>query len=254
MTKKNNFRLVFPENFKKNGNLPVTKQLSFDDLGDFIEEREKVKRTIEGNLKTELKVDYSDFANHVFFDSAESKLNIAKTRVLQNYPFNQNAEDVDAYFLTSSGYEKSFIEAWPKCIGYLDLNGNQYISASDYDNNLYIGSSSLYVSTWIKPVITNQNIILQVMSASASPVKKYGYEFYVSGATDPHIKFTIYSGSEKVSVSSSYVAFTTSFNNVAVIFDKPTSIISLYINETRKTSASLTFGPIEFNTRQDFYR
>ena len=82
------FTLDFPENLKRLSNLPTTELLSFDDLSDFIEEREKIKREVDRRRTTQVRVDFSDFSNHVFFDSAESKFLIARDRTLNKYPYN----------------------------------------------------------------------------------------------------------------------------------------------------------------------
>jgi hypothetical protein len=71
MIKKSNpgFNLLFPENLKRaDANLSPTKLMSFDDLGDFLEEREKIKRVVESSLDVSLKVDYTQLSDHVFFD------------------------------------------------------------------------------------------------------------------------------------------------------------------------------------------
>jgi hypothetical protein len=166
-----NFHLVFPPKLKKEANLSTTKAFSFDDLGDFIEERDRVKREAERRLETELRVDYSDFANHVFFDSAVSKFNLARSRILNNYPFDGNREEKDAFALTSSDYEEYVFDQWPRHVGYGQFDGaDQYISASDHDNKLMIGTSSLCVSAWIKPVVTTENMIVQVSDDSVNMV------------------------------------------------------------------------------------
>ena len=245
--KKTSFALTFPENLKKNVTLSSTPNLCFDSLGDFIEERNKIKRLLETSNEAKLKVDYSDYANHVFFDSAVSKYEIAQNRILTKYPYNGNSEEKDAFFLTSSDYENYVYEQWPRHVGYAFLNGTtQFISASDSDNKLVLGTSSLYVSAWINPTITNNNIILQVMSASGATVLKHGYDLFLSGATDPHIKFSLYSGSQKASISASYSAYTGSFNNVSVIYDTTSDLLSLYVNNSKRVSSSVSFGAIDF--------
>lgn len=116
----------------------------------------------------------------------------------------------------------------------------------------------MYVSAWLKDVKIGgefaETSVLQVISASVSSAKKFGYEFYVSASfsasistwTHPTINFSLYSGSQLARISASYWSFTGSANNVAAIYDKPSGILSLYINETKVKSASVTFGPIEF--------
>ena len=50
MTNNKNFLLTFPEVLKRN-TTSTTKPLTFDDLGTFIEEREKIKRIAEKYLE-----------------------------------------------------------------------------------------------------------------------------------------------------------------------------------------------------------
>jgi hypothetical protein len=262
--RKTSFSLQFPENEKRDANLPVTDKLAFDDLGDFIEEREKVKRALEKKTNADLKVDYSDFSNHVFFDSAYQKFNIARDRILTKYPYNSTKEDKEAFFLTGSGYENYvFNYQWPKFVGTLSFvtgttpSNNQYISASDYDSNLNVGSSSIYVSLWLKDSNClgefNQTSILQVISASVAPSLKFGYEFFLScsntgslSGSNPFINFSIYSGTQMIRLSNSFNAFTASTTNVSAQFDQTADIVSLYINETKVASTSINFGPINF--------
>jgi hypothetical protein len=159
--RKVSLQLVFDENLKRDTNLPTTERLAFDDLGDFIEERERIKRALERRNNTELKVDYSDFANHVFFDFAEEKLGIAVDRVLGQYPFNGSGEEKDAFELTGSGYENYLFEQWPREVAYAEFDGtSQFISGTDTDNKLFLGSSSLYVSAWANPAVTGENVVL----------------------------------------------------------------------------------------------
>src|SRR5574342_273238 len=84
----------------EDSNLSTTKKLNYDDLGDFVHEKLKVERKFENNLKTSLKIDYSDFKNHTFFNSALSKFNIAKDRVLNDFPFNGSTEEVENFILS----------------------------------------------------------------------------------------------------------------------------------------------------------
>ncbi|MHA2366707.1 MAG: LamG-like jellyroll fold domain-containing protein, partial [Candidatus Hodarchaeales archaeon] len=253
MTTNNKFRFVFPENQKKTSRQPTIKSMDYDSLGDFLTEREKIDRKLEENYEAKLRIDYSNFSSHVFFDSALKKFDIAKNRVLSDYPYNGSQEEKEVHYMSGSGYENYIFDIWPRYVGYVDFNGtDQYISASDYDNNLLIGTSSFYVSAWLRPVISNQNMILQVLSSSQSPVLKNGYELYLSGATDPHIKFDLSSGSNITSISAAYVDYTASFNNVGVIYDKAEDILYLYINEDLQTSSSVGFNSIEFSPTKVF--
>lgn len=247
MDRKTKFSFSFPENQKREGNLPATRQIAFDDLGDFIEERERIKRALDKNSTTNLKIDYSDFANHVFFDSAYQKFEIAKNKIITKYPYNGSSEQKDNYIFSSSGYENYVLgEEWPKYIGYLTLNGtSQFVSASDSKNLLNPNSASLYVSAFIKP--TDVTSVHSIISYTSQSAQLFGYHLHLSGAVSPHLKFTLYSASLSSSVSASYIDMSSSFRNVAAIYDKPANLISLYIGATKVASSSCNFGPIEMN-------
>ena len=225
-----------------------TNKLSYDQLGADVQERLRVERKLDDSQKVKLKVDFSDFANHVFFDSAESKFSIAKNKILNDFPYSGNTAEKLNFELSSSAYESYIFENWPRNVSHASLNAsNQFISASDNNNSLLLGSSSLYVSAWINPVIAQQDIILQVTSGSVSAAQKHGYDFYLSGATDPHVKFSLYSGSTTVHVSAAFSSYVGSWNNVAAIYDRPSGSLSLWINGSKQVeSSSLTFGSIQW--------
>lgn len=247
--KKVKYQLSFPENLKKEGNVSATEALSFDDLGDFIEERDKIKRILESAQETELKVDYSDFSNHVFFDSAVSKFDIAKKRILNYYPYNGNSEEKDAFELTGSGYESYVFDQWPRHVGYAHFNGsNQRITASDYDNALYLGSSSFTVSAWIRPA-TSGNFTQPLVSATSGSASntKWGFDLYLSGAAagaSQFLKFAVHSASTTVAVSCSF-SNVLSWNNVAATYDRNSLTCSLYINGRQQVARGVSISPIE---------
>lgn len=258
------FQLVFPENQKKDTNLPTTDALAFDDLGDFIEERERVKREAQRLLNTDLRVDYSNFANHVFFDSALSKLDIAKSRMLNQYPFAGNREEKDAFHLTGSGYEKYVFDQWPRDVSYVDLDSstNQHITASDTDNKLMPGTSSFYMSAWINPFIdptflnAPQYILTYISGTDLTADKFIGFllQFEIpSAGDDPEVRFVAFSGAvgdgyNATTVSASYAGFSASFNNIAGAYDSVAGSMSLYINDQKVDTAPTTvsYGSFEF--------
>jgi hypothetical protein len=190
--KKNKFSLFFPENLKKYSEKLSTNSYSFDDLADFEHERNKIKRLVEKRLETELKIDYSNFANHVFFNSAVNKFNKIKEKVLNEYPYNGTAIDKENFELSGTDYQKYILEQWPRSVCYAHFDGaTQYVTASDYEGKLLLGSSSLYVSAWVLPKddATNANpgehYLLELFSSSASPTKQHGYRMWISGRVGP---------------------------------------------------------------------
>lgn len=244
------FKLVFPENQKKDSNLPTTDALAFDDLGDFIEERERIKREAEKRIETSLRVDYSDFANHVFFDSAVSKFGVAKSRLLNQYPFNGNREDKDAFHLTGSDYEEYVFEQWPRDVSYVDFNingGSQAIKAEDVDSKLHMGTSSLFVSAWINAQMSAAAARMNIsFDRSGSTGKFVGHELYIQPNTEV-LTFSMRSGSDVKTADTDYSTFAASWHHVAGMYDSTAQEIYLYIDGQLKDTTATTFGPLEHN-------
>lgn len=255
--KKVGFQISFAENLKKDANLSSTPNLAFDDLGDFVEERERIRRLLETANEATLKVDYSDFANHVFFDSAVSKFKIAQDRILTKFPYNGNVEEKDAYFLTSSDYENHVFEQWPRYVGYVQFSASAttYFSASDYDKKLVFTTSSLMLSADIRvePAsgVQRRNIVA-IQSGTAQSNTEGTFRMFLSGGGSGPIFVVsqISSGSTLVERSESFdtYAYSGSWHNVATIYDRNANLLSLYIDGNRVSSGSAVLGPIEQNT------
>lgn len=243
MARKANFKLFY-DNEKDNNT--STQESTLEDYSSFSSEREKIRRFIEKSNNSELKVDYSDFSNHVFFDSAESKTKIAVDRVLDDYPFYGSSRDKDLYRLSGSGFEDYIFDEWPRYVGYVTLNGlSQYITGSDYENSLLLGTGSVIVSAYVDPVIIDENLVFQVGDRDGTS-ERNGYDFFFSGTNDPHLVFSIFSASTVYSVSASYSEYTGSFHNIAGFYDYSSASLSLYIDGDKKDGLdSLSLGPIE---------
>jgi len=243
-------KLTYPEYLKKDANLSTTSKYSFDDLSEFISEKGKIERIAEDALKTELKVDFSDFSNHVFFDSAVAKFGIAKNKVLNDYPFNGNAEEKDAHFLSGTQYDEYIFDQWPRYVGYVDFisGSDQYISASDTDRKLIMGSSSFGISVWlnvaeVSPSFTSS--VVYYISESAGPVYTgFSIGLHSNTGVDVTSSFLVVSGSSVARIV--YPIPTGSFVNIASTFCNQTA--SIYVNgELVKTGVpTADIGSMEF--------
>jgi len=253
---KSNFKLTFPENLKKYSEKLTTDTYSFDDLADFSHEREKIQRLTEKRLETELKIDYSNFANHVFFNSAVNKFNKIRDKILDEYPYNGKGIDKENFELSGTNYQKYILEQWPRAVCFTHFNGtDQFITASDYEGKLLLGSSSLYISAWILPkddataANPGEHYLLELFSSSVSPTKEHGYRMWISGGLDPHVNFTLYSGSTTAAVSASLTKFISTWTNIAVIYDNPADKLLMYISSALTDSVAAVFKPIEYTPR-----
>ena len=243
------FSLVVPENLRKDSAFSsVSQAIAFDDLADFAEERERIRRKVQSLQDSAPKVDFSNFANHIFFDSAVSKFTIAKDKILRQYPFDGSSEDRDVFVLSSSLYEQHVLSEWPTYMGYIQLTASarQAIVALDPSNKLALGSSSLYVSARIKPKdINDYNPILQVVSQSLSTNDANGYLFLTYQSV---VGLVFFSGGAEVQTITAPIPswLTQSWGTVAAIYDQAAQSASLFLNDTLLVSQPCSPGAIGF--------
>ena len=71
----------------------------------------------------QIPVDWSKFEKHTFFDSAESKVNVAFDSIINYFPFDGMPSDVTEFIDGLTGYEKYIFDSkWPKYSGYLHFH------------------------------------------------------------------------------------------------------------------------------------
>ena len=71
----------------------------------------------------EIPLDWSRFENHTFFNSAQSKVNVAFDRIINEYPFDGSQKEVEAFEDSLTGYENYILEIFPKSNGFLLISG-----------------------------------------------------------------------------------------------------------------------------------
>ena len=71
----------------------------------------------------EIDLDWSDFSNHVFFNSAQSNVNVAFDKIINGYPFQGNNRNIEAFEDGLTGFEKYVLGRFPKNKGYLIFSG-----------------------------------------------------------------------------------------------------------------------------------
>lgn len=99
-----------------------------------IDDNRILKSMLEGGpakSSQNLTVDWSEFENHVFYDSAASKVNAAFLRVINDFPFDGAERDVRTFLENLSGYEKYVYDLFPKSVGYVNFDSGRAISVRD---------------------------------------------------------------------------------------------------------------------------
>jgi hypothetical protein len=73
----------------------------------------------------QINLDWSKFENHTFFNSAESKVNVAFDTIINYFPFDGTYNDIDTFMAQLSGYEKYVYDSFPKNRGCVIFSGTQ---------------------------------------------------------------------------------------------------------------------------------
>tara|TARA_R110001592_G_scaffold33169_1_gene115319 strand:- start:7569 stop:11270 length:3702 start_codon:yes stop_codon:yes gene_type:complete len=119
--------------------MPVVRKVTGDTLesslaGSSVESWEN--EPIGTGLKNtqQLLVDWDDFAKHVFFNSAEAKVNLAFDQIVNGYPFDGTSQEKREYLATISGYTKHILGKIDSHKGYMNFTGgnNTYLEVVDH--------------------------------------------------------------------------------------------------------------------------
>ena len=89
----------------------------------------------------QIPIDWSKFENHTFFNSAEAKVNTSFDMIINNYPFDGDADELDKFFDQLTGYERYIFDQFPKHTGSLGFKGavtdGSYIEVNDKSGALF---------------------------------------------------------------------------------------------------------------------
>ena len=71
----------------------------------------------------QINVDYSKFENHTFFNSAESKVNVAFNKIVNEFPFDGTRKSLESFQDSLTGFEAHILDRFPKNVGFLMFSG-----------------------------------------------------------------------------------------------------------------------------------
>lgn len=72
----------------------------------------------------QLLVDWSDYSQHVFFNSAEGKVNLAFDQIINGYPFDGTSTEKASFLANIGGFTKHVLDKFATNTGYFYCNGN----------------------------------------------------------------------------------------------------------------------------------
>ena len=217
----------------------------------------------------EIPLDWSKFQNHTFFNSAQSKVNIAFDRIINEYPFNGTEREVEAFEDSLTGYEKYILDIFPKSNGFLLLSGTtvQENPAGGFSSGLgtfikvYDSAGSQF------PAFSKKNDGSSVIDFSTNPFsfeflfrppkeendcqiifqKRKSRDFSVTVAlssslssTNADLIFSVNSGSARLITSSSIEKGV--FSHICATYDRDsTRALLLYVSESLVSSSSRAY-------------
>lgn len=234
------------------------------------------KYTVDGTgLRNtqQLNIDWSNFENHTFFNSAQVKTNVAFERIFNEFPFDGTKEEFELFFANLTGFEKWVYDNFPKNIGYLFFSGSSLTGSMDDGTYVTVkdiaGAAFPTVSTNrsgqspINPADSSMTLEMWVYlptqenSASAiidkhvntnSSLSQQGFYVSLSGSsstTTGSVSFHVLSGTITDQVTLEVEKG--KWNHVAWVWDRSPSTNKVigYVNESFFASSS---QPIEFGT------
>lgn len=213
----------------------------------------------------QLNVDWSDFSQHVFFNSAQVKVNAAITKVIDRYPFDGTRREHELFVDGLTGYERYVLELFPKNKGYLWFTGS---TASPSTDGTYVTvldsagvsyplltpspsgvsrldplSSSCTFQFWFWPAAGAANsAVFQRVGNNGVANSTFGFGCHVTASaasTSADLIFYVMSGSSAAnSMTASLTVDKTTWSNVAFVWDRDLSELRTYLSGTFVSSSA----------------
>jgi len=209
----------------------------------------------ESGLKStqQLKVDWSKFENHTFFNSALAKVNVSFDRIINNYPFDGSKKEFEKFSDVLTGFEKWVLDQFPRNVGYLNFS-QSYLMVNDHQGAVLAELAKNKTGDSVIDPRDNAYTVefyLHTPSESATQVilqKKHvtnnvGYCVYIkSGSSDTtaEVAWAVFSGSHNLVTSASLRRG--EFMHVAGVYDREdTARLKLYVNGNLSATSSNTY-------------
>jgi hypothetical protein len=99
-------------------------------------------------------INFDNFENHCFFDSAISKTEYAFNTIYDKFPIDGKKEEIDEFFSNIDGFTKSIYNKFDKNIGYLKFD-NSYVSVQNESGYVFSMSRNEEITNKISTKILN---------------------------------------------------------------------------------------------------
>lgn len=271
---KNNLSTGFNQNSinQENGFVNLGGILSGSSFGNSSSFRYDLQGLTGIKSTQQLNTDWSNYLNHVFFHSAQVKVNAGFQKIFDTFPFDGSKEETEIFFDKLTGYENYIFNLFPKSRNYLFFSGTNSgyengkgtcVIAQDTMGSAYPtlsrqqdGSSVLNPGTnsmtfefhlFVPPIPNHNSVILQKLSGTT------GFSI-VSVATNSvdSIPLMMIASSGSLFFSSS-ILFSPkgNFNHVAFVWDRTpgSNLICTFLNqELCGNTTGPELGNLQFNS------
>jgi len=213
-------------------------------------------------------VDFSKFENHTFFQSAQTNVNLAFFKIINEFPFDGNRKEVEQFLDSLTGFEKYVYDNFPKNKGFLFFSGSgdndgTYVEINDFAGSTFpsiaknkTGNSllnpllkpfSFEMQLYLPEESNDVQIICQKLSGSDQGVSLYVSES--ASTSNASLFFTAVSASVSLDASTSIEKGR--FNHIVATFDRRPGInrLNLYVDQELVSTSSnfIEFGEMDFN-------
>ncbi len=232
----NNLWSLFDDRLKSERDLVASDPQNLESISANKEEQDRVVSFIKRFETVEPKIDYSDFSNFVFFNSALDYFNITGEKILNEYPFDGSVATLENFTYALDGYQRHVLNGWPSNTGHLKFepsNGFSYMTVNDVgiSDGVYrstflgAGTGSMSIEMWVVPKTLTGSNDAMVLAQKITGSNADGYTVFLSGS---NVYFNIVSGSEGSTVSTALVNGQPTF--LSFVYDKTaaTPLVSIY--------------------------
>lgn len=219
----------------------------------------------------QLNIDWSRFANHCFFNSAEVKVNTAFDKIIDRFPFDGTEKETTLFFDGLTGYEKYVYDLFPKNKGYLWFSGSTYVTVKDVAGASYPeisrikdggsvlnpknGPLTTELWLWLPPVSNSQQTVFEKIGEPSTGVYHGFYLGVLStgSVSTAKLQFGLQSGS--TGMTADFTVPKGAFNHIAVEWDRTPGVsnVSVYVNQQFVTkSLGVEIGTLNFDSASFF--
>lgn len=134
---------LFDDKLKTQKDLISTEPKSLESISFDVNEQEYAIKKIQQFEEVKPKVDFSNFSNFVFFNSALDYFIITALKIIKEYPYDGSRDSIESFLNDLDDYQRYVVSVFPKSIGYLKFNpsiSSSYVKIEDngydYLNNI----------------------------------------------------------------------------------------------------------------------